>query len=324
MWPLSLLYRFVIPIRRQYLNLLHKDIRYRCPVVVVGNLNIGGTGKTPLVMGLASELFQRGFNPGIVSRGYGGRSKRYPLSVTSDTSHEHCGDEPLLIARSTSCPVVVDPDRSEAVKYLLKNFNCDVVLSDDGLQHYGMPRDIEIVVIDGVRGFGNRCCLPTGPLREPETRLAEVDFVVTNVTQGDVFETSFKKLDKFSLAPKSFRNLSTGETKKIGELSNIKKVHAVAAIGAPERFEATLTSLGFEVVLHAFEDHRVLGPKELSFEDDLEIIVTSKDAIKLQPMKNRKIWVLDVVTEIKTDLVDRLEAKLISANQNLELHSSES
>ena len=119
MWPLSLLYRLVILIRRQYLTLLHKDIRYRSPVVVVGNLNIGGTGKTPLVMALASELMQRGFNPGIVSRGYGGRSKRYPLIVTSDTSHEYCGDEPLLIARSTSCPVVVDPDRSEAVKYLV-------------------------------------------------------------------------------------------------------------------------------------------------------------------------------------------------------------
>ena len=322
MWPLSLIYRLITLIRRQYLTLHTKDKPYRAPVVVVGNLNIGGTGKTPLVMALVSELKQRGFSPGVVSRGYGGYSAQYPLSVALDTSFHLSGDEPLLIARSICCPVVVDPNRPEAVKHLLNNFDCNVVLSDDGLQHYRMHRDIEIVVIDGAKGLGNRCLLPAGPLREPESRLSQVDFVVVNVTQCDEFEANIKKLDKFSLSPISFRNLLTGQTKQLGEWRKNTCVHAVAAIGTPKRFEATLISLGFNVTLHAFNDHRVLCPKELSFGDDLDIIITAKDAVKLSPNPDAKIWVLEVKAEIQTDLVDRLEAELIALNQNRALSSS--
>ncbi len=315
MWPLSLIYLSVIWIRRRYIDLFYKHASYRAPVVVVGNLTTGGTGKTPLVIALVSELKKRGFTPGVVSRGYGGHSTTYPLSVTTETSPKFSGDEPLLIAKSNGCPVVVDPDRSNAINHLLNNFDCNVVLSDDGLQHYRMHRDIEMIVMDGARGFGNGYCLPAGPLREPETRLAQVDFVVINSTQCEKFETGNKKLDKFSLSPIIFRNLSTGDTKIIGEWCKNTSIHAVAAIGAPERFQATLSSLGFNVTLHAYDDHRVLSPEELSFGDDLDIIITAKDAVKLRPNHNTKIWVLEVKAEIKTDLVDRLEARLVALSE---------
>ena len=178
--PLSWLFVAIASARRRYLQSRHQGQAFKAPVIIVGNISVGGSGKTPLILALVSALKQRGFKPGVVSRGYGGKAVSYPLGVNAQTAVAESGDEPLLIAQLAECPVVVDADRNAAVAYLLSHNDCDLVLSDDGLQHYRLHRDIEIVVIDGQRGFGNGRCLPAGPLRESQERLGQADFVVVN------------------------------------------------------------------------------------------------------------------------------------------------
>ena len=325
--PLSWLFIAISGMRRAYLQ-----SRYQCngqsqsqsnsksfaaPVIIVGNISVGGSGKTPLIVALVKALTQRGFKPGVVSRGYGGKAQSYPLSVNAQTAVSESGDEPLLIAQLAQCPVVVDADRRAAVAYLLAHHDCNLVLSDDGLQHYRLHRDIEIVVVDGLRGFGNGRCLPAGPLREGPERLNQADFVVVNGKSTAALDLGDIRSDQMQIAPRRMTQLSSAIGQPVElwvQAHAIKRVHAVAAIGNPQRFANTLEQLGLYVALHGHDDHGSLTAEDLSFEDNLPVIITAKDAVKLLAHGTDSladnIWVLEIEAQFDNDFIDRLAAKL--------------
>ena len=218
---------------------------------------------------MVAALKQRGYSPGVVSRGYSGNAAQYPLSVTAATAVSESGDEPLLIATLADCPVVVDANRRAAVDYLLDHHQCNLVLSDDGLQHYALHRDIELVVVDGQRGLGNGRQLPSGPLREKPQRLEQADMVVINGQQADQSIT-VSGLQKMSIRPTQFRHLQSGRRLAIedwleSEPGTNREVHAVAAIGNPQRFADTLSQIGLAPILHRFDDHQILSLDDLVF-----------------------------------------------------------
>ncbi len=292
LWPLSVIFKSISHSRRQAFQ-SGKKSSYKAPVpvIVVGNITAGGNGKTPVVIWLVETLQQLGFKPGVVSRGYGAKAPSYPLMVTADTSTSHCGDEPKLIYQRTKAPVAVDPVRSEAVKALLKH-NIDIVITDDGLQHYALERDIEFVVVDGVRRFGNEQLIPLGPLRESVARLKEVDFTITNGGQPCAGEIAM------NLKPDLAVNMVTGEKVAVSELKNIV---AWAGIGHPPRFFNTLRELGAEpVVAHGFADHKDFNPShlfELAEHGD-NVIMTEKDAVKCAEFAKENWWYLPVSANI--------------------------
>ena len=243
--PFTWLFAGLSNLRRCYLQRRYQGQPYTAPVVIVGNISVGGSGKTPLIIALVAALKQRGYSPGVVSRGYSGNAAQYPLSVTAATAVSESGDEPLLIATLADCPVVVDANRRAAVDYLLDHHQCNLVLSDDGLQHYALHRDIELVVVDGQRGLGNGRQLPSGPLREKPQRLEQADMVVINGQQADQSIT-VSGLQQMSIRPTQFRHLQSGRRLAIedwleSEPGTNREVHAVAAIGNPQRFADTLT-----------------------------------------------------------------------------------
>ena len=315
--PLSLLFRLIVCIRRIVLQSLFQGRAFSAPVIVVGNISVGGCGKTPLLIAVANQLIARGLNVAIVSRGYGAKASYYPLQVQSGTSALDCGDEPLLIRHSLAVNnsiVVVDPDRRRGVNYALQHFKCDLVLCDDGLQHYRLHRDIEIAVIDGARGFGNKHCLPVGPLREPVGRLHSVDFAVVN---GEHRLAEIIDVDAvFHITPLHFRNLSSGEIVSLNDWSGSKTVFALAAIGNPQRFADTLKTLGFEVTLISYDDHQVMTYSDLTFEHDYPVIITSKDAVKFSSIDLKHVWVLDVEAKISTNFVSDLMAAVDISQSN--------
>ncbi len=299
--PLAWLYGRVAKARRRAFT-LHPERRYRAPVpvVVVGNISVGGTGKTPVISALAEHLRRAGWQPGIVSRGYGGRSAHYPLRVNASTAPAECGDEPLLLAQRTACPVVVDPNRSRAVQALLEGGGCNLVLSDDGLQHYALDRDIEIAVVDAVRGLGNGRLLPAGPLREPPARLSEVDFLVAN---GGAWPGA----TLMQLRCTALVQLTTGRRVSPADWQASPCVHAVAGIGNPERFFTTLTQLGFQPEPHPLPDHHDFEASDLDFADGLPVIMTEKDAVKCRRFARPEHWYL----EVEADLPDEFLAALL-------------
>jgi tetraacyldisaccharide 4'-kinase len=280
--------------------------RLPVPVIVVGNISIGGTGKTPVIQALASHLMQRGYRPGIISRGHGARQQTFPARVPASANPQQYGDEPALLAHSTSCPVVIDPDRVRAAHYLLETTDCNLILSDDGLQHYRLARDIEIIVLDGERGLGNGHCLPAGPLREPAARLAEGALLLCNGCENDAVPTA----SVMQLASRQWRHLQSGRTQAVTKALPFSKVHAVAGIGNPQRFFNTLESLDLTIESHAFPDHHAFTPDELAFNDELPIVMTSKDAIKCQAWANPRIWVLDVQAQLPDDFIEALIHRL--------------
>lgn len=291
--PFSWLYRAIIRMRRWcYDNRWFLKYRSKAPVIVVGNLTVGGTGKTPVVIELAKQLADMGYKPGVVSRGYGGRAPQYPFIVTKQADVNHSGDEPLLIAQKTDCPVVVDPDRPRAASHLLDNFHCNIILSDDGLQHYALERDVEIVVQDPQRGNGNNHCLPAGPLREPIKRLESVDFVLTHIDA---------KLDCiYSL---------NNPDKKIS-ITEFKRVHAVCGIGNPEKFFALLRAHNIDVIEHPKTDHHHFTQEDFQFDDDYAIIITEKDAVKCHRFGLKNCWVLAIAVELPEKLFTGLQKHL--------------
>ncbi|GIX22763.1 MAG: hypothetical protein KatS3mg121_1546 [Gammaproteobacteria bacterium] len=293
--PLGSLFGLLVGLRRAlYRRGWLKVERFPAPVVVVGNITVGGTGKTPLVLWLARHLARRGRRPGIVSRGYRGRAKRWPVVVDADTPVAAVGDEARLLFERSGCPVVVGPDRAAAVRELIARFDCDVVLSDDGLQHYRMGRDIEIVVVDGTRGFGNGLLLPAGPMREPKVRLKSVDFIVTNGARLPGAWPMQVKGDRLV-------NLADGETGRIEDWRGLR-VHAVAALGNPERFFDALRAAGLQPIEHRFRDHHEFTVAELTFDDPYPVITTEKDAVKLRPLLDRldgrRFWYLPVEAKL--------------------------
>jgi len=291
--PLSLLFRAAVSLRRAgyRARLLHRD-RVNAPVIVVGNITVGGTGKTPLTLWLTALLTEAGLSPGIVSRGYGG-AVHGPHRVAPDDDPVSCGDEPVLLARRSGCPVFVGRDRAAAARALLAACPaCDAIVSDDGLQHYGLGRDVELVVIDGERGLGNGRLLPAGPLREPRSRLREVDAVVVNGPARHFEEA--RNTFMMTLEGRSFYNLLNPDFIVGPEYFRNQNVRALAGIGHPPRFFGHLGNLGIAFQAHAFSDHHSFTPADIAFADADAILMTEKDAVKCAAFASEKHWVLRV------------------------------
>lgn len=289
LYPLSLVFRAAVAARGAYYACA-KPKRLPVPVVVVGNISVGGTGKTPLVLWLVQFLAQRGMRPGIVSRGYGGNS-RAPRAVTSADAQRY-GDEPVLLAARSHCPVWTGADRVAAARALLAAHpNCAVIVSDDGLQHYRLPRDFEIAVIDGDRGLGNGFMLPAGPLREPPARLKRVDAAVVNGPLRDDYPA--QRTFEMRVEGREFRNLLNPEYVVGPDHFQRMRVAAVAGIGNPARFFAHLATLGMQFDGRAFPDHHVFTNEDLPSEADA-IVMTEKDAVKFAAFASEKHWALRI------------------------------
>jgi tetraacyldisaccharide 4'-kinase len=289
--PFTMLFIDVARFRRfLYRKNWLKTTKLACPVIIVGNISVGGTGKTPLVIALAEFLKQQGFKPGIISRGYGGKQTEATL-VTADSNPALVGDEAILLAKRSGCPVAVAEKRAAAGELLLKQFNCNVILSDDGLQHYALARDIEIAVIDGERRFGNNNCLPGGPLREPLERLNEVNFVVVNGTAQQEREIPM------SLTAQTAVNLLSGEEKPLVAFKG-ESCHAVAAIGHPQRFFNLLAGYGIKTENHSFPDHYHFKAKDLQFKLQQPLLMTEKDAVKCTAFATVDFWYIPVCAEV--------------------------
>jgi tetraacyldisaccharide 4'-kinase len=308
--PLAALYGGMVADRRRAQLIAADDNkRLPVPVVVVGNITIGGTGKTPFAAWLVERLRQWGWNPGIVSRGYGGRARHYPLRVTPLTAPGECGDEPALLARRLRCPVVVDSDRRAAARALLSWAGVDIIVADDGLQHYALSRDVEICVVDGVRGLGNGAMLPAGPLREPVNRLMEVDLVVVN---GGHWQGDAQRLLRMQLDSDRAVLVGGGASRPLRDFAG-QTVHALAGIGHPQRFFDMLKSHGIEVVPHAFPDHHPYGAADLDFAKGRTLMMTEKDAVKCTAFAEGDHWSVPVTANIAPEheaLVQELVAAL--------------
>lgn len=283
------------------------------PVVVVGNISVGGTGKTPFVIWLVERLRHWGWRPGIVSRGYGGRAPEYPWPVTAGSEAAHCGDEPLLLARRLGVPLMVDPDRRRAAQALLREQGVDIVVADDGLQHYRLARDFEICVVDGRRGLGNGWLLPGGPLREPPSRLDAVDLVVVN-GEGWSAPTSTPALS-MRLALGDAWPLAGGPAMPLFRWYG-KTVHAVAGIGNPSRFFDALTAEGVEVIAHPFPDHHRFRASDLDFDDDLPVLMTEKDAVKCLSFAPATCWAVPASARIEPEAAEAVRKSLDALRRN--------
>ncbi|MBC8951755.1 tetraacyldisaccharide 4'-kinase [Xenorhabdus sp. PB62.4] len=287
--PLSALYGLVSGLRRlSYKMGLRRSWKAPVPVIVVGNLTAGGNGKTPVVIWLVEQLQQKGYRVGVVSRGYGGKSEHYPLLVTDEVTTAQAGDEPVLIRRRTGVPVAVAPKRADAIEALLAHAPIDIVVTDDGLQHYALQRDYEIVVIDGVRRFGNGCWLPAGPMRELAGRLNTVNAIIVNGGTAQAGELPMTLKGELAV------NLLTGEMRNVTDIPN---AIAMAGIGHPPRFFATLQQLGASLQeTHAFADHQSYEKSQLLAlaNSDQNLLMTEKDAVKCFQFAQPNWWYLPV------------------------------
>lgn len=310
--PFSYIYRVIIFFRHLFYKLnIFKIHNFPCPIIVVGNITVGGTGKTPLVIWLTQYLKKAGYKPAIITRGYQGKIKNTPHLVVKKDLAQDVGDEAKLLFLRCQCPVMVGANRVASVTKLLTDTNCNIIISDDGLQHYALGRNLEIAIIDSSRHFGNGFCLPAGPLREPISRLEKVDHIVTNNNSQEHKEDMQTLMEGFYNLTKF--NLKLSE-EKIHELKN-QTVHAIAGIGNPERFFALLKTENFNIIPHPFPDHYQFTPKDFSFKDSYPIIMTEKDAVKCLdlPLKLRKrCYVLKISAHVKnpqkiTNLIKSLQ-----------------
>ena len=317
--PLSWIYGGVVQLRRKaYLSGLRTTHRVSKPVIVVGNLTVGGTGKTPLVIWLARNLGLFGLKVGLVSRGYGAQSGATPRLVTAESNWQEVGDEPLLLHLATDCVTVVGRDRVAAARLLVEQ-GVDVIVADDGLQHLRLARNCEIVVIDGTRGFGNRRLLPAGPLREPAERVAEADLIVIN---GLPEHSSLRRVGVPVEARAMLMTLMPGEAVRLDGGADPRPlddfrgrpVHAVAGIGNPERFFRELTIRGLKVIEHPFPDHHPFAARDLSFGDDLPVLMTQKDAVKCLSLADPRLWSVPAAATFSEmqahDLLERVLRKI--------------
>ena len=284
--------------RRKFLR--KEKVSGSIPVVVVGNITLGGTGKTPLVEALVQYLKKKGYQPGIISRGYGSSIQEFPHLIVASDSCADVGDEPFMLYHSLDVPVVIDPKRKKALEHIV-NLGVDVVLSDDGMQHYELPRDIEICVLDGNRLLGNGCLLPVGPLREPASRLQEVDFVMRSGLSG--------KDDCFDFLPVSWVNVKTGESVELNKLRLSKDVLAIAGIGNPQKFSKTLAQLKINCQLKPFPDHYAYEESDFSGIPG-QILMTQKDAVKIRPFARDNMWYLKIEAEVSEHFLSSFLKKL--------------
>ena len=306
LWPIGGIYGVVMEIRRLVYRLGMKPVTtLPLPVIVVGNLTVGGSGKTPVVIWLAGELKSCGYRVGIVSRGYGGNAENWPQRVSTASDPGLVGDEPVLIARATGCPVMVSPARVAAAKALISSEQLDVLLADDGMQHYALDRTLAIAVVDGQRGLGDGFCLPAGPLREFKCRIADVDAIVVN-------GGNWGRAGVFRAQPAAQRlhQVAGSEQKLLTEFRNTE-VHAVAGIGNPQRFFDLLEDAGVDVLPHPLPDHTKLTGAELDFDDARPVFVTEKDAVKCEGFARETVWCVPIKLEFEAEDGQRLMRRVL-------------
>lgn len=312
--PLSGLYWIIITLRRwAYRWRLLATERLDVPVIVIGNLTAGGTGKTPATLWLATALAARNFTPGIVSRGYGGSKSSSPMRVDGASDPAVVGDEPVLLARRSACVVAVDRDRVRAARMLIDD-GADLIIADDGLQHLRLGRDYEICVVDGKRWLGNRLLLPAGPLRETPARLQRVDQLLVNGPSAEPGRTATEQnAIRFDLVASEVSRLNGSLTRPIERFAGTT-VHAVAAIGNPTRFFDMLREHGMQVIEHAYPDHAMLSVSSLSFADDFEVLMTEKDAVKIGTRVSDRFWQVPVDVEVDPALagpwLEQIESRM--------------
>lgn len=299
--PLEFFFRILVAARRALFGAgILSSYRPEKPLVVVGNITVGGTGKTPIVLALVEYLQSIGLKPGVVSRGYGATGESFPYTVHAKSTAADCGDESLLLFLRTGCPCVVAPRRADAVQALLKHTEVDLILSDDGLQHYALARDMEIAVVDADRGLGNGFCLPAGPLREPESRLREVDHVLyrgsSDPEQGVVY------------SPLSLVNLANAEQRSVTPDVLGREVYAVAGIGQPRQFFGSLSEAGFKIEERIFMDHHSFSPEDFSKMEHKPIIMTEKDAVKCRDFADENFWYLKIQAQLPSALLQSVAA----------------
>lgn len=321
--PLAWLYRAIGDSRRRKAWELRNE-PLPVPVVVVGNITAGGTGKSPLTARLVKEMSAAGWRPVILSRGYGGKSGHYPLLVDSDSDPSAAGDEPVMLAQATGVPVVVDPQRRRGAAFALSRFLGNVLICDDGLQHYALPRDIELAVFDARRGIGNGAMIPVGPLREPVSRLSSVDFVVVNGAENEdpsgrleSFEgLEHPELFPMRLLPSSLIQVTTGHHAPLAEIAG-RRVHGLAGIGNPARFFSTLRQLGAQVRETPFPDHHRYRARDLSVEPGEWLVMTAKDAVKCREFAPDNAWYLEVEAELPDCFIEAFLNRLEECSQQL-------
>lgn len=308
--PLSWVFGLVAALRRQlYRRGILRALKLPVPVIVIGNINAGGTGKTPLVAWLAQALVAGGWHPGVISRGYGG-STHIPQQVGIHSDAAHVGDEPVLLANMLKCPVWVGRDRHAAGRaLLLAHPQVDVLISDDGLQHYRLARAVEIAVVDGTRGFGNGRLLPAGPLREPVASLNAVDAIVVHQPEAAQLNLpAMPPVYSMRLEGACFVNLAD-PTRSVSATDFAgQEIHAIAGIGYPQRFFDRIAALGIQAQYHAFPDHHAYRSADLAYSG--QILMTSKDAVKCSAFGTQNMWVLPVQASIQPDLIGLVLTKL--------------
>jgi tetraacyldisaccharide 4'-kinase len=304
--PLSWLFLLIVRLRYHLYQIgVMKSTQVSVPIIVVGNITVGGTGKTPCVIWLVQFLKQHGYNPGIISRGVGGKKNKTPVWVDNHTHVKDVGDEAILFMRKAICPIVVCIDRVKAAKLLIKHSTCDVIVSDDGLQHYALKRDMEIIMIDGLRQFGNRQLLPAGPLREPLSRLKRATFMITNVN-------ALTAKYQMAYVGDEVISVKTGARKSLSEFRH-SHVHLVTAIGNPQRFYQTCLAFELKIIKHFFTDHYLFREKDFQFNNNLPIIMTEKDVVKCYHFADERFWYLP--TEVQMDTY--FETQLVKQLQHL-------
>ena len=333
--PLSFFFCFLVSIRRFFYRIgVFKSTSSQLPVIVVGNIYIGGNGKTPFVVWLVEQLKDAGYKPGVVSRGYGAQESgaqesgakdlAWPRRVDLHQDVQLFGDEPFLIHQSTQCPVYIDPIRPRAIEQISLDTDCDVIISDDGLQHYAMSRYIEINITDAKRLYGNGLCLPAGPLREKESRLRSVDYIIYNISRYNLkkmmqqYENKSFTMDfEASIVKPVFSG--GGQSMTLSDFKG-KIVHAVAGIGDPEQFFRFLESHGLNVITHPFADHYQYKQKDLLFNEPYPIIMTEKDAVKYQSFSSdssiSELWYLPIKARVDNKLINKIITQLKSFKTN--------
>lgn len=295
--PLANVYQAISGWRKQlYQRGFLSSKRLPVPVIVVGNICVGGVGKTPLTVWLVEWLSRSGYRPGVVSRGYGGKAEHWPQRVTADSDPRWVGDEPVLVAKRAKCPVAVAPNRSEAAALLLAE-GCDVIVADDGLQHYALAREVEIVVVDGTRRHGNGACLPAGPLREPVSRLDAVDLIVCN---GEAAPGEFA----MTLQGNAAFNMIDDRRRLLADFAG--PVHALAGIGNPRRFFEHLRRAGLVFDERPLPDHHIFRTADLEFNDALPVLMTEKDAVKCTALADIRHWFVPVQAHLDPAFGPRL------------------
>jgi tetraacyldisaccharide 4'-kinase len=314
--PLSAVYCAINTLQRWLKS--PKQNNLSCPVIVVGNITVGGTGKTPLTLYVVECLQKAGYKPAIITRGYGGKATQWPLLVSPDMDPQLVGDEAVLMASRSGVPVYAGADRLASIRQLLKEQDCDVIVSDDGMQHYKLPRDIQIAVIDQARQLGNGWCLPAGPLREPKNCLTQCDFLVLNGANSIALNETESSYDYGVAVPKfgmqlkgnKLTNLKTKQQKPISEFVG-KQLNAISGIGNPQRFFKTLQDAGLNIITtQSFPDHHPFRSSDFQKSDDIITLMTEKDAVKCQYFATDKMWYLPVTATLETSFESQLLALL--------------